>query len=96
MGLSMPFPTCIHFLNERYLSFITIAVASQWSLLENSLGMTSKLSFIVMIALPKSLTVWALTFLVKLKDDDCPDGNVYDGNFTTGVTRNGRQRVNSG
>ena len=40
----------------------------------------SRLSCIAARAFLKSLTVWALTFLVRLKDvDNYPDGDVYDG-----------------
>ena len=51
-----------------------MAVASQQSLLEVSSGVIVRLSFIVARALPKSLTVCALMFFDREKEDeDCPD-----------------------
>ena len=40
MSLHISIATCMHFLMERYISFMMMAVASWWSLLQGSLEVT--------------------------------------------------------
>ena len=52
-----------HFFIERYVSLMTIDVASWQSLLVDSSGLTSKLSFTATRAWPRSFIIFNLTFL---------------------------------